>query len=400
MRISSAQVYQLAVQAMLDQQARLSKTQSQVATGKRVQTPSDDPIAAVQINTLAQAQLQNSQFTKNSAIATNRLQTEEQALNDSNTVMQRVRELLVQANTATLSDSDRQSIATELKSRQDELLAIANRKDSNGEYLFAGLSGNTQPFVRGSSGSVQYQGDAGARSIQVDATLSVHDSDPGSALFMNIPAGNGSFTTAATATNTGSGVLDAGSLVNAAQWQPDTYTVSFGAAGAWTARNSAGATVGSGSYTGATGSVLAFQGVQVGLSGTPAAGDSFTLATAGTQDIFATMDSAINALQGGVGSDAQRALFNTRMNAALQQVDQAGNTMTTVHAQVGTRLSTLGDTDGTRANALTDLQSESSQLSDLDYASTVSSMSQQLVGLQAAQQAFASISKLSLFNYL
>ena len=400
MRISTAQIHQLAVQAMLDQQAQLSKTQSQVATGKRVQTPSDDPVAAVQINTLAQAQSQNAQFTKNSAIATNRLQLEEQSLNDATTVLQRVRELAVQANTATLNDSDRQSIATELKSRQDELMAIANRKDSNGEFLFAGLSGGTQPFVRGSSGSVQYQGDPGSRSIQVDAALSVQDSDPGNRLFMSIPAGNGTFTTAASSGNTGSGVLDAGSIVNKAQWVPDNYTITFGAAGAWTVTDSAGGTVNSGTYTGATGSVVSFKGVQVGLSGTPAAGDTFSVAQAGTQDVFSTLDGMISALQTPVGNDAQRAQFSTRMNASMQQVDQAAGQLTTVHSQLGARLSMLGDADNSRANALTDLQTESGQLSDLDYASAVSKMSQQLLGLQAAQQSFGSISKLSLFNYL
>ncbi len=400
MRISTAQIHQLAVQAMLDQQAQLSKTQSQVATGKRVQTPSDDPVAAVQINNLSQAQSQNAQFTKNSAIATNRLQLEEQSLNDATTVMQRVRELAVQANTATLNDSDRQSIATELKSRQDELLAIANRKDSNGEYLFAGLSGGTQPFVRGSSGSVQYQGDAGSRSIQVDASLSVQDSDPGSRLFMDIVGGNGTFRTAASPANTGSGVLDAGSVVNKGQWMPDTYTITFGAAGAWTVTDSAGGTVNTGTYTGASSSVVSFNGVQVGLSGTPAAGDTFTISQAGSQDVFSTLDGMISSLQSGVGGEAQRAQFNTRMNASMQQVDQAMGQLTTVHAQLGARLSMLGDADTSRANALTDLASESSQLSDLDYASAVSKMSQQLLGLQAAQQAFASTSKLSLFNYL
>jgi flagellar hook-associated protein 3 FlgL len=400
MRISTAQIHQLAVQAMLDQQAQLSKTQSQVATGKRVQTPSDDPVAAVQINLLAQAQSQNGQYTKNSGIATTRLQLEEQSLNDATTVLQRVRELAVQANTATLNNSDRQSIATELKSRQDELLAIANRKDSNGEYLFAGLSGGTQPFVRGSSGTVQYQGDPGARQVQVDASLSVQDSDPGNRLFMDIPAGNGTFTSAASAANTGSGVLDAGSVVNKAQWVPDTYTITIGAAGAWTVTDSAGGTVNTGTYTGATGSVVSFNGVQVGLSGTPAPGDAFTVSQAGTQDIFSTLDGMVNSLQSGPGNDAQRAQFNTQMNAGMQQVDQAAAQLTTVHSQLGARLSMLEDADNSRANALTDLQSESSRLSDLDYASAVSRMSQQLLGLQAAQQAFASTSKLSLFNYL
>jgi flagellar hook-associated protein 3 FlgL len=400
MRISSAQIYQLAVQAMLEQQARLSKTQNQVATGKRVQVPSDDPVAAVQINSLAQAQSQNAQFTKNSSAATGRLQLEEQAISDSTSVLQRVRELVLQANNATLSDSDRQSIATEIRARQDELLAIANRKDAGGEYLFAGLSGGTQPFVRNGSGVVQYRGDEGARAIQVDASLSVQDSDPGSHVYMDVPAGNGVFTVAATGTNTGNGVLDAGSVVNRAQWVPDNYTISFAAGGAWTVTDSLGNTVNTGTYAGATGSVIDFRGVQVGITGTPAPGDSFTVAKAGTQDIFSSLDGIVAALQAGASGDAQRAQFNTRMNTSLQQLDQATDRLTTTRSQLGARLAMLDDTDNARANALLDLKGESAQLTDLDYASAVTQMSQQLLGLQAAQQAFTSTSKLSLFNYL
>ena len=400
MRISTSQKYQMAVQAMLTQQARLSKTQNQVATGKRVQTPSDDPVAAVQINNLTQAQSANQQFGKNNSIATTRLQLEEQALNDTTTVTQRVRELIVQANTATLNTSDRQSIATELKSRKDELLAIANRKDSNGEYLFGGLSGGTQPFVAGANGSVNYVGDAGSRSVQVDASLSVQDGDPGNRLFMDIQAGNGTFTATATATNTGSGVLDAGTVVNASQWVAGNYTVKFGAAGAWSATDSGGTQVGSGTYTGAAGSTISFLGIQVGISGSPAANDTLTIAPSGTQDVFSTISSAVTALQAPIANDAQRAQFTTTMNATLQQLDQVGNNVSQVHAQVGARLSMLDDTENARQNSLLDLKSASGNLSDLDYASAVASLSQQQLGLQAAQAAFATTSKLSLFNYL
>lgn len=401
MRISSSQIYQLAVQSMLSQQASLAKTQGQVATGKRVQTPADDPVAAVQMHQLAVQISQSDQYGKNSTIVTGRLQLEEQALNDANTVIQRTRELVVQANTATLNDADRQSIATELKARQGELLAIANRKDGNGEYLFAGLSGNTQPFARGSSGSIQYQGDTGARSVQVGDSLGVQDSDPGSRLFMDIIAGNGTFTTAASAGNAGSGVLDAGSVVNAAAWTPGNYTVSFTSANAWQATDSLGNVVGSGSYSsGASGSTIAFNGIQVGISGVPATGDSFTVASAGKQDVFSTMDNIIGALQSGASTDPKRAQFITKMNSSLQQLDQVDANFTQVHSQVGVRLAMLDDADTTRATTQADLTAASGQLSDLDYASAVSKMSQQLLGLQAAQQSFGSISKLSLFNYL
>jgi flagellar hook-associated protein 3 FlgL len=391
-------MYQLATQALLNQQAALAKSQNQVATGKRVQTPSDDPVAAVQLHELARAQSQNQQYDKNSTVVTGRLQLEEQALADAGTVLQRARELVVQANTATLSDGDRKSVATELQARLDELLSIGNRKDSNGEYLFAGYSTAAQPFARGASGSVQYLGDNGARRVEVDSGLQIQDSDPGSQLFMNIPAGNGLFVNAASAANTGSGVIDAGSINNRAAWVPDNYTVSFTTPTTWQVSDSLGGVVASGNYS--SGGAISFNGVQIGISGVPAAGDQFTVSSAGTQDVFTTLDGIIGALQNGASTSAQRAQFNSALNGSLQQLDQANDQLLNVRSQVGARLSTLEDGDSSRQNQYTDLQTAAGQLGDLDYAAAVSKMSQQYVGLQAAQQSFASIGKLSLFNYL
>jgi flagellar hook-associated protein 3 FlgL len=136
MRISTQALHATAVAAMLEQQSQLSKLQNQVATGKRVQTPADDPVAAVHILELERAKSESDQFGQNITMAKSRLTLEEQGISDATTVMTRVRELVVQAsNTGTLTDSDRASIATELSARTQELQDIANRKDGGGEYL-------------------------------------------------------------------------------------------------------------------------------------------------------------------------------------------------------------------------------------------------------------------------
>jgi flagellar hook-associated protein 3 FlgL len=398
MRIATSTIFDLKVQDLLNQQAALAKTQSQIATGKRVQTPADDPVAAAQLSVLADTQAQQEQFGKNSVEVSGRLQTEEQALADANTVLQRARELLLQANTASLSEADRASIATELKSRLGELMSIANRKDANGEYLFAGYAGGTQPFTRGVSGAVSYLGDSGSRSIAVDAGLSVADSDAGSRVFMGVPAGNGVFTTAASSTNTGSGVIDVGSITNRLAWVPGVFTLSFTTGSAWQVTDSSNAVVASGNYI--SGGAIAFNGVQVSINGVPTAGDTFSIASAGTQDMFGTFDGIISALQAGAGSDASRAQLNSSLNGSLQQLDQASEQLLTVRAQVGARLAALDDADSARQTQLTNLQISAGQLVGLDYAAAVSKMSQQTVALQAAQQSFASLARLSLFNYL
>src|SRR5689334_4538353 len=141
MRISSAGLLVGAVNAMIEQQSALARTQNQVATGNRVNNASDDPIAAVRILDLTRTQSESDQYGKNSDIARGRLNEEEQALSDSTSMLQSVRDLIVQAaNTETLSDSDRKAIAAELSQKLEQLTAIANRKDSNGDYLFSGMS--------------------------------------------------------------------------------------------------------------------------------------------------------------------------------------------------------------------------------------------------------------------
>jgi flagellar hook-associated protein 3 FlgL len=398
MRISTIGIHTQAVNAILREQSALSKTQQQVASGKRVSTTADDPVAAVQLQALSRLQAQNQQYDKNSVAVTSRLQQEETALADSTTVLQRVRDLVLQANTATTTGDDRNSIVTEIRQRIGELQGIANRKDNNGDYLFAGFAATTQPFVRGASGTMSYAGDTGARQIQVDNAVGVPDGDSGAAVFASIKAGNGLFTTGAHAANTGSGVIDTGSIVNRATWVPSNYTLSFTAPGTWQVTDSASNVVATGAYT--SGTAISFRGVQVTVTGTPATGDQYDVDTAGTTDVFASLDQVLNGIALSSNSDASRAQLNSALGGALQQLDQSLDHISSVRSQVGSRLSLLDDLQSTRTSRLADIQTSTSQLSDLDYASAVATMNQQSVSLQAAQQSYASVAKLSLFNYL
>src|SRR5262249_20067444 len=157
-------------------------------------------------------------------------------------------------------------------------VAIGNRTDGSGKYLFSGYADTTQPFAQ-NSGGVSYAGTQGVRQIQIGANQFVSAGDAGDTVFMNVPAGNGTFTTAAGAANTGTASIDAGSLTNSAAWVPDTYTISFSSPPQYQVTNSANTVVASGTY--ASGQSIAFNGAQVTLSGTPAAGDSFSATPAG-----------------------------------------------------------------------------------------------------------------------
>jgi flagellar hook-associated protein 3 FlgL len=398
MRISTLGIFNAGVNAILSQQTALARTQQQVASGKRVQSAADDPVAAVQLQQLDRLLSQQQQYSTNSVAATNRLQVEEQALTDSTTLLQHVRDLVVQANSDTMTSADRQTIAVEIRSRMAELQSIANRRDSQGDFLFAGLSAATKPFIQDASGAIVYAGDVGAHFVQLDAAVAVQDSDPGSAVYTGTPQGNGTFTVTANAANSGGGVIDTGTVVNAAAWVPGNYTLTFTSTSAWQVTDAGNAVIASGAY--APGGAINFMGVQVTADGAPAAGDRFSIQPAGTTDIFAALNQVVSALQLNSGSESSRALLHTRLGAGMLQIDNALSQVANVRSQVGSRLALLDDVGATRDSRVTEIQTSISQLRDLDYASAVSKMNLQLVGLQAAQQSYSMISKLSLFNYL
>jgi flagellar hook-associated protein 3 FlgL len=398
MRISTHSIQQQSISAILQQQSALAKTQQQVASGKRVISAGDDPVAAVQLQALTRLQGQQSQYGKNSDAAQNRLQLEEQGLADSTTVLQRIRDLTLQANSATTTNADRQYIATEVRSRIEELQGIANRKDNNGDFLFSGYTAGVKPFAQDAAGHVTYAGDSGQRSVMIDSTVAVADGDSGARVFGGIKAGNGLFTTAAAAGNTGSGSIDTGAIVNRGGWSNDTYTLSFTDATHWQVTDSASNAVASGTYV--SGGAIAFRGVQVSVSGTPAAGDSFQVRSATTTDMFSSLEQLASTLNGTADTDAAHAQLNTKLGSALQQIDQSLDHVSSVRSDVGTRLALIDDVSGTRDSRLADVATSISQLQDLDYASAISKMNQQYLGLQASQQAYVKVAGLSLFNYL
>jgi flagellar hook-associated protein 3 FlgL len=400
MRVSTAEITSQAIQAIDNQSSALQITQNEVSTGLAVQNAADNPVAASQIVQLEQQQTQLTQYGTNLQSAQTRLSLEESSLSTATTTLQSIRDLAVQAGDATLNDTDRQQIATQIQTDIQSLLGTANTQDSNGEYLFSGYSTQTQPFVTDSAGNVSYEGDSGSRLIQITPNQSVADSDTGATAFMNIAAGNGTFTTAANAANTGSGIIDSGSVVDSAQWVPDNYQLTFTSPTNYQVTDTTTGTtvVANGTYT--SGTAIQFDGVEVTVTGAPAAGDSFNVAPSGNQSMFATLTQLTTALSQPADTSASKAQLATSLASALTNIDQDVSHLSTVSASVGSRLNLLTAQATTNTATSTTLTSQQSNLQDVDYASAVSTLNEQMVGLQAAEQSYAAIAQLSLFKYL
>jgi len=193
MRISTSQLFRQGVDAMLDKQRELGRTELQVASGKRILRPSDDPSSAVRILDLNEAQKRLEQYQRNADMAVARLDQEETALIGIGDLLQRVRELAVQGANDTLNIDDRRAIAAEVRQHMDSFLQLANSQDANGEYLFAGFQSLTPALSHDGMGNFSYQGDTGQRMLKIGDNREVAVGDPGS-IFMDFPATAGGTT--------------------------------------------------------------------------------------------------------------------------------------------------------------------------------------------------------------
>lgn len=407
MRLSTSWMYQQSLSTMLNQQSALAATQNQVSTGKRINVASDDPVGAGKVISLGHILAANAQYTSNIDSANTRLSTEQTALTAVTNLLDSARSMAVQGINGSLSGSDRTGMATQLSQLRDQLIQLANTNDSNGNALFAGTSSTTTPFVKGPNGAVSYAGNDARLMASVGSGLQICTGDAGSALFMNVPGGNGSFTASAGNGNTGTLVVGANSVSDPVAWSSASaasgggYTISFAAGGNWTANDANGNPVldGSGTPVGGAyqdGGSIGFNGMSITLSGTPAAGDTVAVKSGGSQDIFSTLGNMISVLRGN-GSDTNVA---NGLNRQIESIDQALGSVSNTMVAIGGRMNTLDQQKSAYADLSVTYQGALSDTQNVDVYTAISNLSSQSAALQASQQVFAQVKSLSLFNYI
>src|SRR6185312_1264729 len=368
-------------------------------TGKRINQPSDDPVGAARALDMSHLIADAAQYQRNITSANARLGLEEQSLANTGNVLGRVRTLLLQAANGSQTDDTRGDIAAEMVQLRQQLLGQANSKDGQGEYIFAGNRTGTQPFA--SQGSVSYMGDAGQRMVAAGPGLQVATGDPGSAVFMDIPTGNGRFAVSAAAANAGSAVAGASSVsdpaANPPAWDGGSYSIVFTAADAYEVRDGGGVVLDSGSYDPDKGGSVTFRGAQIAFSGAPAAGDSFALGASAKQDVFTTLDNIIKTLRTPNGGGAQ---MQNDINTQFANLDQAIDAITRTRGLVGARMNALDQQSGLNDDLTLQYKTALSDVQDLNYYDAISQLGAQTTALQAAQQTFTKIQGSKLFDYL
>ena len=401
MRISTSWLYSSGIAAISQKQVDMMKTQEQLSSGKRVLTPADDPVAASNALTTEQALALTQQYQRNQGAAQNTLQLAESTLGQVGDVLQQARTLVVKAGNGSLGPKDRASLAQDLRGMIDTLLGLANTGDGSGGYLFSGYQQGVQPFSQGASG-ISYQGDQGARAVQVSAQRFLEVSASGSDVFEGARAGNGTFTVAASASNTGTATADAGRVTNPASLTGDAYRIVFSVSGAGTTYDVIDTTTATTLVSGASyasGTSVTVDGMQVTLTGAPTNGDSFDLAPSARQSVFKTLENLASLLESSAQGGVSDAAYQTQRLQGLAAIDEASDHALGVRTGLGSRLRELDSLGSMASDQVVARQQELSRLTDLDYADAISRLSLQQTSLQAAQQSYLRLTSLSLFNF-
>jgi flagellar hook-associated protein 3 FlgL len=410
MRISTSQIYNANITSLNNLQVQIANTTQQMATGLRIQNPADDPVGAARATELTQSDSTNTQYATNRTAATNTLSLSEGVLDGVTTMLQDIHTTAVTSNNSALTDSSRKSMALDIQSRLNDLLGMANSTDGAGSYLFSGAQGNVKPFVdvpivptplQPPLHQVVYQGDDVQRKVQVASARQLSSTDSGADIFMRVRNGNGTFQAAPGATNTGSGIVSQGVVTDSTLYTGQSYSVVFTAANAYDIRDvPGGVTLTSGAYV--SGQAISYNGMQIDIKGSPAAGDTFSVAPSSNQSVFDTLNKLITTLSTPLtgATAAVRAANSQALSDATSALDQDINAVLGVRATMGARLNELDSLQTTGSQLGLQFKATLSKIQDTDYNKAATEWAQQKLQLQAAQQSFAQVSKMSLFNYM
>lgn len=401
-RIGFLQGFNSALNGILRVQQQTFETQAQISSGRRIVTPADDPVASARVVQVNQELSLVGQYVDNADAVENRLKLAENQLLQLNDLYIRMKELTISTGNASYDITQRQAVASELDTRLAELVDLANTRDVNGEYIFAGFQGGAVPFTQQANGEFVYNGDEGQRLVQIASTTSVPISDSGKQIFMNIDAPANRFTVEANPNNTGGATYTAGTVSDQATYDsnyPTDYVIQFTGAATYDVLDDTGATL----VTGATytpGTPISFNGADVTLNGTPAAGDSFLVNSTAKQDIFTAVYNFSEALKVLGDNSTDLATLDAMRDDMLTSLENAQASVNRVQAEIGARQNTVDSVRDLHSGVELVNQEVLSELRDLDYAEAISRLSLETFTLEAAQQTFSRVTSLSLFNFL
>lgn len=406
MRVSTSLINHNNTNSILKKQTELFYTSQQLGTGKRVLTPSDDPVAST-LAFNAKNKLANiEQYGKNIDYAEKSLRTSETTLETIHNRLQRVRQLMIQANNDTIGDTGRQTIGLEMREITGQLENLINTKDEQGNYIFSGSKVDTPPFARQADGSYSYQGDAKERKVQISDSVRAPLNMTGKEVFEDIPstheiksyAYDSNSTTNTIGTVSGTHAFLDGNQIGDYQIEMTATGIDiFGPRGQIIANDAADLSDLENYLNSGADNSVGNLDLDDAVATSAAVGDKFIIrANNEKQDILTGMQRLAEALEGYSDEPHQRDLIAT----SLDDIDGWLNSVEVARTEHGTRRNSIDAIGGNNVNVEIFLKEQVSNLEDLDYAEATGRFVLEQTALQASQQTFSKISALSLFNYI
>lgn len=211
-------------------QTQLNSALQQIASGRRVNSLSDDPAASAAVMFNHADSANADLYLSNINTMQGLFQVSDSTLSSAVNLMASAVQLGVEGANGTLNDSNRQAIATEVSGLQQQMLSLANLS-YQGSYVFAGTNVHTQPFTLdpNSASGVVYNGNIGVNSVDLVNGQQITTNVPGSQIFLN-PAGSifGALQGLLTALQTGTNIGAASSAIQTAANQLYSQRVFYG----------------------------------------------------------------------------------------------------------------------------------------------------------------------------
>jgi flagellar hook-associated protein 3 FlgL len=396
-RLGTANMYDRTISNISKQQAELASQMEHASAGKRVLRASDDPVAAAQAERARTrlTRMETDQRMLDAQTAT--IKYGESTLGEINAAVQEFRSLLVQAGNGTYNQTQRDTLVEQLTSLRDQILKYSNRTDSNGLPLFRGLdTESSMPFPNGGQGIQSGQPNS--------SEYTITNSLDGALAFFSGKTGNGVLAVAIGAGNTGAAWADAGTIRDpaAATALTTPIDITFQAGANGMEYSTDGGTTWA-SYK--SGDAISVAGMDLVITGEPKAGDTFTVKPSESMSIFDTLSQAIATVKNSGNSDGttDHGALAHGLAKSLAEIDTQLNRVSTVRGVAGDLLNQAERMGNTLLARNEQVEAQRVAAEDYDAEGMVKALSQlktQETAVSAALQSYASIQKLSLFNYI
>lgn len=405
-RLGTANMYDRTISNISKQQAELASQMEHTTAGKRVLRASDDPVAAALAERARtrMSRYETDQRTLDAQVSS--ITYASSTLDSVTDALQEFHALVVQAGNAAYDAPQRESILQQMQTLRTQILAYANRQDSNGLPLFRGLdTQSATPFPNGSQSNFQ----AGQTNT---GEYSITNALNGGLAFFSGNTGNGVLEVSLAATNTGKVWADVGTIQDPSEAATITDTapvhVKFAvdAAGqvSYSLYDSTGVRLQDAGgnplpdYPYEADKTVTIKGMNLVLKGTPADGDTLVIRPSQPASVFDVMDAAIANIRGG--ANTPKGTLEHGVARALAEIDTALNRISTVNGMAGDMLN-QADRMGSALTSQSDLmEARRSGAEDIDMVAALSQLKTQETAVSAALQSYASIQKLSLFDYI